>query len=619
VLRELTVDSATNHWDEIRKQLGETTPANRLAVQNRVARQIQTLLKEDQLPKPVSSLRIAMLRSITAELMLPPIVSRLAEYDLAANVTLGQLGNIAHETLAPDSFVYSGSFDLAVVFALSEHVLTDVTSPTGPGAAGAGEQFLAQIGALAERFSGQVIVANLTEPLDTIAPLLATHNAGSAAYQIASFNTHLAELTAQHANLAIWDVDRIARTLGSETLCSRRDMATSMQPFTPGGLDALAVALADVVMLSRRTPVKCIVLDCDNTLWGGIIGEDGLGGIKLGETYPGLCFQQFQRQLVQLSQLGFLLAINSKNNEADVWKVFDEHAGMLLKRDMITAHRINWQDKVTNLRDLAGELNIGLDSFVFIDDSDFEINLVRSELPMVRAIQVPKQAWELTRLLPESRIVDRLRVTKEDQAKTQMYKAEAERRALKQTSTDIGTYLKSLEIEMVYEPFREEVHLTRAAQLTQKTNQFNLTTKRYDEAAVVQFAQGDGLVALAHLKDRFGDYGRVVLAIVTRSEDPTVAQLDTFLMSCRVIGRGVEHSFLRLVMKSLVEKGVKRLEACYRPTEKNGVCAEFLPTAGFSEVSRDEEQGTRYVYDLEQEIPEPEAWLTITELTANHA
>ncbi len=399
--------------------------------------------------------------------------------------------------------------------------------------------------------------------------------------------------------------------MGAERFYSQRDMMAAMQPFSAAAIPALAQRLAELCVLYKTTPVKCIVLDCDNTLWGGIIGEDGLSGIQLGETYPGLCYQQFQRQLDELNRLGFLLAINSKNNEADVNQVFEEHPSMVLKMEQIAAARINWQDKATNMRALAQDLNIGLDSFVFIDDSEFEINLIREQLPEVRCALVPRQPWKLLSLLPRSGVIDRLSVTEEDRKKARMYGQERRRRQFREEAGHLQDYLRGLGIQMKFEPFDPQPHLVRAAQLTQKTNQFNLTTRRYAEADLVQMSEKGAAVFLASLADQFGDYGRIALAIVRPASSPQTCNLDVFLLSCRVIGRGIEDSFLRLVMGEMKRARFEKLEAEFIPTARNAVCKSFLSKNDFVETSRTTDDHAHYEYDLRNDVPPVADWITI--------
>lgn len=583
-----------------------------LAVQARIARQVSELLSTQALPEGVRRLRLGVLRSYSIEPALASLVTALAGNGLAASVRAGLLGNIAAETLDPQSFVYREGYDACLVATLAEHVLPGVADPNWSGDAGAADVFITQIEALCRRFAGLVLVCNLAPPAGAPGPLHVAQRPDSGRYAVGSVNRRLAELAARHKNLLIADVEAMVAAIGSGRFWSPRDMAASMQPFSPEAMTALGAQVADLCMLALSTPVKCIVLDCDNTLWGGIIGEDGLAGLKLGETYPGVCYQQFQRQLAQLSRLGFLLALCSKNNEADVTAVFEQHAGMILKLSDIAAMRVNWGDKVSNLRALAAELNIGLDSLVFIDDSDFELNFVREQLPQVRCLQVPANIWELPALLSRARLIDRLRVSDEDRSKTRMYAEERARRAFsEQSGGDLERYWRGLQMQLTFEAFDPIQHVTRAAQLTQKTNQFNLTTRRYSEADLMQRHAAGWLIHLGSLRDRFGDYGRIVMSVVSPPDAAGICRLDVFLMSCRAIGRGVEESFLRLVLREAARRGGRTLLAEFIPTARNSVCAQFPAAAGLVERARAADGRVEYVYDLTGAIAAPADWLAI--------
>lgn len=599
-------------WSSLVAAVRAAQPADALAVHARTARQIASLLETGALPQRVTPLRIAILRSFTAEILGSSIVACLAEHDLAARVRFGQLGNIAPEILDSGAFLYREQFDACVVLTLADQILPDLAVPGAAAArTAASSGFLERIEQLAGRFSGLVIVANLAHPPHVVAPRLQSQSPESGRYAIDEFNRELAAAAARHANLLVLDLALLAGDLGAAAFWSPRDFMTSMQPFAAAAIPRIGVLLAELVRHSRSTPVKCIVLDCDNTLWGGVIGEDGIGGIKLGETYPGLCFQEFQRQLRDLNRVGFLLALNSKNNADDVRRVFEEHPGMVLKLDHIAAERVNWQDKAANLQELAEELNIGVDSLVFIDDSDFEINLVRARLPRVRTIQTPAQPWKLPGLLASIGAIDKLAITAEDRGKATMYLEERARKRFRTQAADLESYLRGLDIRMRFEPFDAPQHLTRAAQLTQKTNQFNLTTRRYSESELAQFVAGGGHVFTASLADRFGDYGRIILAMMRPDADGATIHLHVFLMSCRVIGRGVEGSFLRMVLGRMHRLGFRRCAAEFIPTAKNPVSAGFLAGCGFRETGRDADGRIAYDFSLDQQPPPPDPWISV--------
>jgi len=352
---------------------------------------------------------------------------------------------------------------------------------------------------------------------------------------------------------------------------------------------------------------KCLVLDCDNVLWGGVVGEDGLANLKLGASYPGSTYQEFQQVVLDLHQRGVILALCSKNNEADVREVFGRHPDMILQEAHFAAQRVNWNDKVTNLRELAAELNIGLDSMVFVDDSEFEINLVRSQLPEVETIHIPAaMASRAGHRLLSAGLFDTLTVSAEDARRGQMYREEAIRQHQRAAATDLEGYYRSLDMRLEI-GFVDDLSLPRVAQQTQKTNQFNLTTRRYTEADIQAFARReDAAVIFARLRDRFGDSGIVGTCILIFAQGE--ALIDTFLLSCRALGRGVEDAFLSQSLRLAKARGASAVVGEYYATGKNAQVSDFFASRGFEEIGAgDGGADRRFRLDLSRPVPpEPE-------------
>jgi FkbH-like protein len=335
-----------------------------------------------------------------------------------------------------------------------------------------------------------------------------------------------------------------------------------------------------------------VVVDLDNTLWGGIVGEDGPQGIVLGETGLGAAFVAFQEALLSLRAQGVLLAVASKNNEADVFEVFDSHPAMRLRREHWAASRIGWQSKSTSLKELAEELSLGLDSFVFVDDSATECAEVRRLLPQVTVVELPPDPARYVEVLRSEPALDRMRLTAEDLMRAVAYDAEKARARAQLSAADLSdpgalrAHLKSLELKVAARRLRT-CDVPRAAQLTQKTNQFNLTTIRRTEAEVELLRRDpEWSLYVLEVVDRFGDYGQTGL-IFARRADAHTWHLDTVLVSCRVLGRGVESAFLWQVIEDLTGRGVRTLTARVVPTAKNGPAMDFLPRHGFECDSQD--------------------------------
>lgn len=343
---------------------------------------------------------------------------------------------------------------------------------------------------------------------------------------------------------------------------------------------------------------KCLVLDLDNTLWGGILGEDGIDGIQLGNTYPGNSFRDFQQHLRQAAQNGVILTACSKNNEEDVIEAWERNPSMILKKKHFAAYKINWQDKASNIMALAQELNIGLDSMVFIDDNPAERELIRQTLPEVSVPDFPAQPYQLPLFFTEiyERYFQIYALTKEDLTKTNQYQANAQRIQFEKKFTTLKDYLASLEMELKIQP-ANRFNTPRIAQMTQKTNQFNLTTRRYREDEIHSFHAQKHLVLCMAVKDKFGDNGITAAGIIKLDKNKRTAEIDTFLLSCRILGRGIESVFLKFILNKLKTLNYTNIEAAYIPTHKNKQTADFYDKLDFK-VSEQSNGAKRYHLEL---------------------
>jgi FkbH-like protein len=368
------------------------------------------------------------------------------------------------------------------------------------------------------------------------------------------------------------------------------------------------------IVPSKGLNRKCIMLDLDNTLWGGIVGEDGLGGIHIGPDAPGNAFALFQQALLTLWKRGILLAVCSKNVEAEALAVFDEHPDMVLRREHLAAHRINWQDKVENVRELAQELNIGLESLVFLDDNPVERARMRAALPEVLTPELPTDPSHYRSMLLDLPVFETLALTNEDRNRNRMYAEQQARRAhaARYAGADaLGQYLADLGIVVGIAP-ASSLTLPRLAQLTRKTNQFNATTRRYGEADLAEMVARGHRVYAVRAGDRFGDYGVVGAAIVAPASS-ACWELDTLLLSCRAMGRGVESAMLAAVAGEARRHGAAWLEGWIVPTERNEPVRSCYRDHGFA-LAREDEDG-RQLWRLDVaccDVPVP-AWLSVRE------
>ena len=334
---------------------------------------------------------------------------------------------------------------------------------------------------------------------------------------------------------------------------------------------------------------KCLVLDLDNTLWGGVLGEEGLEGIKLGEEAPpGNAFLEFQKTIKILQKRGIILAINSKNDFDLVNNVFQNHPYMQLKLSDFACIRSNWQDKAQNMREISEELNLDLSSFVYFDDNPAERFLISHELPEVLTVDVPDDCSEFTRCLLDLDVFETLHITDEDKQRTKLYQNEGERKRLKSKITDLNSYLNELNITVEIFVW-DEFAIPRIAQLTQRTNQFNLTTRRYSESDINLLAHSESsLIYYIKSGDRFGEHGIVATCIIHIKDDSW--EIDTFLLSCRVIGRGIEQAFLHFICQNAIKKNIKKIIGKFLPTQKNTIAESFYPNMGFKIQSSNKQE-----------------------------
>ena len=413
---------------------------------------------------------------------------------------------------------------------------------------------------------------------------------------IENYNRKIRRLADEYRNVKTVDIAQFYRNFSNEQLIDWKYYYLSQMPLNPKlapDFNHWFTRQLELMELKRK---KCLVVDLDNTLWGGILGEDGLDGIKIGESYPGNTYRFFQEYLLQLYKAGIILTVCSKNNEQDVLEVWQKHPDMLIHKEHITTYRINWNNKADNIREIAEELNIGLDSLVFIDDNPTERELIKQMLPQVIVPDFPAQPYLFPKLIKQltDNYFSTYQLTKEDITKTQQYKENAERRQYQSQFTDFESYLKSLEIELTIETVND-LNIARLAQMTQKTNQFNLTTQRYTETDIRNFSDKGSWIYGLRVKDRFGDNGLTGLIIAVKNGE-FEAEIDTFLLSCRILGKNIESVFLQYVLMKLKAAGVKWIKASYIKTAKNSQVETFYEKSGFDILFSSGEQNKYQIH-----------------------
>lgn len=426
------------------------------------------------------------------------------------------------------------------------------------------------------------------------------------------FNRALHEEAAAFPNIRIIDTEDVVRTVGHTAAFDARFYFRSKAPYTGIYFNELARRVRSATRGFGTHFYKVLVLDCDNTLWGGVIGEDLMGGIKLGPyDYPGNIFWRMQHEFAALERNGILLCLCSKNNPADVDEVLQNHPEMVLKPFQIVVKKVNWNDKPSNLRELAQELNVGLDSMVFLDDSSFECEAVRQQLPMVKTVQVPATLSEYPRVVCEIKELFLAGgISADSRGKTEQYRQRADAVALQAQFDSQDAYLASLEMKVELS-CNAAASVTRISELSMKSNQFNLTTRRYSEAEVLQMMQPTGCTVYSlSVSDKFGKAGLTGVVFMRYLDDS--AHIDNFLMSCRVIGRGVEISIWLQIANDAARRGCTEIQAVFVPSVKNAQVADFYDRLGLK-LTQTSAGGTKhYRVALTTFTPPQTPWIELT-------
>jgi FkbH-like protein len=514
-----------------------------------------------------------------------------AEMNILANVYVGQYNQYAQEILSPNSQLYLFDPDIVIVYLdtraiAGSYFFLPYDTPENERRAWVEEtveSFANLADSICKRLPGKVLLHNLEVP--TYSPLGLMENKQEFGFieSVENVNKGLRERFRKSSQVFVFDYDSVCSRIGKEDIFDCKMYYLGDIKLRLQYMPVLCKEYARFVRALVSPPKKCIVLDLDNTLWGGIIGESELEGIGLGPTPEGRPFMEFQQCLLSLFKRGVILAINSKNNPDEALNMVQNHPHMVLKESHFAAIRINWDDKVANMKSIAAELNIGLDSLVFIDDDEVNREMVREFIPEVVVVDMPKDPALYVDTLMNLTCFDSLALTEEDGNKGLMYSQDKKRREVAKYATDLTEYLRMLEITVCLEEVNENV-IPRISQLTQKTNQFNATTRRYGEEAILDFVESDKFrVISVHYSDKFGDNGLTGLAIV-EIEESGRWRIDTFLLSCRIIGRGAEEALLAYLIKEAKKKGAKLLCGEFIPSKKNAPAKQFYEKNGFSKT-----------------------------------
>ncbi len=561
-------------------------------------------------------LSIFIARSFTVEPVVPILRAVGARYGLDLTVRIGEFNSYSQELLSAESAAYNQPFDVLILALQTQDIAPLLWSgeiaTDQPALEAEVARVTSEIDALLTAFrsrsSATVILNLLDSPSIVRQGVLDQQIAYGQADAIADANRRLRSACRRVGGVYAFDYGEAIARRGRDRWHSSYHWLTSRLPISKEFLADLAQEWTRFLVPIAGNVAKAIVVDLDNTLWGGVVGEDGADGISLSQEYPGAVFVDVQRALKDLARRGILLAICSKNNEADALEVFERHPDMQLRLEDFVVRRINWKDKSTNLREIAFELNIGLDAIAFLDDNLVERRQVRSAVPDVIVLDYPERpdTWA-ARLLSDPRF-ERLSVTDEDRRRTSMYRARAVQAEAALAFESNDEFLHALR-QTVRLQAMTKMTRARIAQLTQKTNQFNLTTRRYSEQDLTEFDERGLWIAGAHVTDRFGDHG-LVAAVVAEATNQRL-RLDTMLMSCRVIGRGVETAVLSGIIQYARSRAYTHIDGTFIHTRKNAPARDFYSAHGFALITEDDTQ-SNWTLDLSTTDASTPPWIALT-------
>ncbi len=540
-------------------------------------------------PAPFSALRLGVFGDGTLSLLAPAIAGSALRHRLMVDTFAGAFNGALADALDPSSGVRAARLDMALFVSDARVLGLDQPAASREAAREKVEAAFAQLRRTVEGLRPSVASALLVQTVAApLEPLFGSYDRmepSSPLSMIAAFNQKIAEWAADGAVVLV-DVAHLASCVGLEAWDDPGHWHASKLGFSPLLLPVYADCVARTMAAARGLSRKCLVLDLDNTLWGGVIGDDGLGGIVLGQgSADGEAYLAVQKMALALRARGVILAVSSKNDEANARAPFRDHPDMLLREDHIAAFHANWADKAANLRAIAESLNIGIDALVFLDDNPAERMQVRQELPLVAVPELPDDLALYPRTLAAAGYFEAVSVSSEDRARADMVQANARRAAALGASSDIGAYLASLDMVCTI-GFVDDVARARVAQLINKSNQFNLTTRRTTEAELAgAIADPARHVVQVRLVDRFGDNGIIAVLIADKGladMAPGVWEIGVWLMSCRVLGRRVEEACLAHLAEAARAVGARTLIGRYIPSAKNGIVRDHYRKLGFS-------------------------------------
>ena len=556
------------------------------------------------MPADLPAIKVALTGDTATQFLATAIRGTGAERGYQIDLFEAEYNQVERQFLDPSSELYQTDADFIVLFQ-STHKLGEKHSLLSPSQQESlAEERLAFVASVCENpmlASKKIICLNYPEIEDTVFGSYATKVTSSFTYQVRKLNMGLMDLSQRYANLFICDIAGLQNKLGRDMMFAPNVYVSTEMVLSIDALPYVASRVMDIICAIKGQFKKCLILDLDNTVWGGVIGDDGLEGIQLGHGLGiGKAFTEFQMWVKKLKQRGVIICVASKNNEETAKEPFKKHPDMVLKLEDIAMFQANWETKVDNIRTIQRILNIGFDSMVFLDDNPFERNIVRENIPGITVPELPQDPGEYLEYLYSQNLFETASYSQADKDRTKQYQVEAQRVSLQKTFSNEADFLKSLDMTSVVSGFNK-FNTPRVAQLSQRSNQFNLRTVRYTEADIEALGQNPDVIDLSFtLEDKFGDNGLIAVIIMKKQDEETLF-IDTWFMSCRVLKRGMEDFTLNTMVEAAREKGYKRIVGEYLPTPKNKMVENHYPSLGFQKL-----EGTptaQYVLDVEQYQP----------------
>ena len=533
----------------------------------------------------LKALKIAVLSDSSSQFLVQAL--RAVGYDNNYDLQIWEadFDQVERQIFDTTSELYAYQPEIVILHLSSHHLLTKFNKSSSSGHANMATGELSLIKdlyqSLTSQLSTQVIFYNYAEINDTIFGSYSNKTASSFLFQLRKLNYELMELAAENANFHLCDLSSMQNQIGKGQFFQPSIYINSEMVLSIDALPLIASRTLDIINALQGKFKKCLIIDLDNTIWGGIIGDDGIENIQLGSLGIGKAFSEFQYWIKKLIGRGIIVAVCSKNNEEVAKAPFEKHPDMVLRLDDIAVFIANWDNKPDNIRRIQHILNIGFDAMVFIDDNPFERNIVRENLPEITVPELPEDPADYLEYLYSLNLFETASHSAEDTQRTKLYQLEAERNNEQLHFTDEDSFLESLQMTSLVEHFNP-FNTPRVAQLSQRSNQFNLRTVRYSEAeAKLLAASNDHFTFSFTLEDRFGDNG-LICVVVLHKEDPQTLFIENWFMSCRVLKRSMEHFVLNTLVNCALENSFSRLRSEYIPTAKNDMVKDHYKNLGFS-------------------------------------